>query len=74
MISTPIGSSWLKERFSLSQFALTHSSYIGSNPSVEVTSKGNIYQVYGSRYKVVVDEPLHHVEFALKYDYSIWIF
>jgi hypothetical protein len=68
MALKPVGSLWLKERFSLSHFVLTHSSYIGSNASVDMTSKGNIDQVYGAKYGVTVDEPLHHVEFSLKYD------
>lgn len=62
------GSQWLKEQLLLSQFALTHSSYIGNNPSIEITSKGNIEQVYGAKYRVALDEPLHHLEFSLKYD------
>lgn len=47
---------------------LTHSSYIGSNPSIEITSKGNIEQVYGPKYSVAMDAPLYHLEFSLKYD------
>lgn len=62
------GSQWLKEQLLSPQFALTHSSYIGNNPSIEITSKGNIEQVYGAKYRVAVDEPLHHLEFSLKYD------
>ena len=68
MVLKPVGSLWLKERFSLPHFVLTHSSYIGNNASVEMTSKGNIDQVYGAKYGVAADEPLHHVEFSLKYD------
>ena len=62
------GSQWLKEHYKLSRFILTHTSYIGSNQSIELTSKGNIEQVYGSKYKVAVNEPLAHLEFSLKYD------
>lgn len=68
MLSQPAGSQWLKERLLLPQYVLTHSSYIANNPSIEVTSKGNIEQVYGAKYRVDVDEPLHHLEFSLKYD------
>lgn len=64
----PAGSQWLKERLLLPQYTLTHSSYIGNNAAIEVTSKGNIEQVYGVKYRVDVDEPLHHLEFSLKYD------
>jgi hypothetical protein len=58
----------LKEYFSLTNYSFTHSSYIGNNPSVELTSKGNIDQVYGSKYAVAEDMPVPHIEFALKYD------
>ncbi len=68
MASQPAGSQWLKERLFLPQYVLTHSSYIGNNPSIEVTSVGNIEQVYGAKYRVDIDEPLHHLEFSLKYD------
>lgn len=64
----PIGSQWLKERYHLSQHVLTHCSYIGNNASIELTSKGNVEQVYGPGYKVKKDEPLYHLEFSLKYD------
>lgn len=62
------GNEWLKEHFGLINYSFTHSSYIGNNPSVEVTSKGNIDQVYGPKYAVAEDMPVPHIEFALKYD------
>jgi hypothetical protein len=62
------GFQWLKEYFNLSRQALTHSSYIGNNESIELTSKGNIEQVYGPKYAPAEDNPLFHLEFALKYD------
>ena len=64
----PIGSQWLKEHYHLSSHNLTHSSYIGSTPSMELTSKGNVEQVYTSKYKVSAERPLQHLEFSLKYD------
>lgn len=63
----PIGNEWLKLHYKLSNYILTHTSYIGSNESIELTSKGNIIQVYGTKYDVE-DAPLNHVEFGLKYD------
>jgi hypothetical protein len=63
-----IGSQWLKERYKLPNYNLTHCSYIGSNPSIELTSKGNVEQVYGTGYRVSVEDALHHLEFSLKYD------
>ena len=64
----PVGSQWLKEHYNLSHPNLTHSSYIGSNASVELTSKGNVEQVYGPKYRVPSGKPLRHIEFSLKYD------
>lgn len=64
----PTGSLWLKEYYKLSHYNLTHCSYIGSSASIELTSKGNVEQVYGPKYKVSADEPLLHIEFSLKYD------
>ncbi|MDQ6845297.1 MAG: hypothetical protein M3Z92_13260 [Bacteroidota bacterium] len=62
------GSLWLKEHYGLNGYSLTHNSYIGSNDSIGLTSKGNIEQVYGLKYAVANDTPLLHLEFALKYD------
>src|SRR5580692_11972286 len=68
MTPTPAGNEWLKTQFKLSDYSFTHSSYIGNNPSIEVTTKGNIEQIYGPGYAVKEDTPLAHLEFALKYD------
>jgi len=40
----------LEEYYDLTDFPLTHSSYIGSNNSVELISAGNIEQEYGIKY------------------------
>ena len=48
---------------------MTHSSFIADNPEIRVTSKGNIEQDYGIKYAVAdEDNPVHHIEFFLKYD------
>src|SRR5688572_484653 len=62
-----VGSQWLKLHFGLTHHVLTHISYIGSNESIALTSKGHIEQVYGPKYKPD-NTPLHHLEFSLKYD------
>lgn len=62
------GYQWLKDHYKLSGYTLTHSSYIGNNPSVELTSKGNVEEVYGPKYAPSENTPLNHVEFSLKYD------
>lgn len=58
----------MKVHFGLIDYIFTHSSYIGSNDSLELTSRGNIEQVYGPRYAVKEDSPVFHIEFAFKYD------
>lgn len=63
-----VGYEWLRRHFDLSHFSLTHSSFIGSNSFIELTSKGNVEQTYGAKYRVSEDTPLHHIEFGLKYD------
>jgi Fic family protein len=68
MPAKPAGNQWLKERYNLSRHTLTHSSHIGSNESIELTSKGNVEQVFGPKYAPSPDAPLPHLEFALKYD------
>ena len=66
----PVGGQWLKERYNLVNYTITHSSYIADNPDIRVTSKGNIEQDYGQKYAVDSEnDPLRHVEFYLKYDY-----
>jgi Fic family protein len=64
----PAGFQWLKEHYNLTRHQLTHSSYIGNHASIEMTSKGNIEQVYGPRYNPANNTSLDHVEFGLKYD------
>jgi Fic/DOC family len=68
MSPQPIGSQWLKKHYNLTHHRITHASYIGSNVSVELTSKGNVEQIYRAKYKVAQDTPLDHLEFSLKYD------
>jgi hypothetical protein len=68
MATKSAGSQWLKEQYGLSKHSLTHCSYIGNNDSIELTSKGNIEQVYGAKYAPPTDTPLSHLEFSLKYD------
>lgn len=64
----PVGSQWLKEHYHLSRHTIAHCSYVGDNESLELTSKGNIKQVYGIKYSPKEDIPLMHLEFSLKYD------
>ena len=68
MANKSAGFQWLKEHFNLHRYTLTHCSYIGNNESIELTSKGNVEQIYGRKYALIDDTPLLHIEFALKYD------
>ena len=68
MPNKPAGFQWLKEKYNLSGHILTHCSYIGNNESMELTSRGNVEQVYGPKYAPAENTPLFHLEFALKYD------
>lgn len=69
MEARPVGGQWLKERYNLVNYTMTHSSYIANNTDIRVTSKGNIEQDYGIKYGVNDENnSLHHVEFFLKYD------
>ena len=64
----PAGNQWLKAHYNLSNHTLTHSSYIGNNESIELTTQGNVEQVFGPKYAPFEAAPLPHLEFALKYD------
>ncbi len=69
MEARPVGGEWLKEKYKLSQYTLTHGSYIADNAAIRITSKGNVEQDYGIKYAVAEEEnPVHHIEFFLKYD------
>ena len=68
MTSNPVGNQWLKEKFNISGYALTHCSYIGNNDSIKIANKGTIEQVYSRKYAPNEDNPMSHLEFSLKYD------
>jgi hypothetical protein len=67
MSTKPAGAAWLQTQYKLDRHVLTHSSYIGNNASIEVTSKGNVEQVYKKQYDPG-DGPTDNLEFLLKYD------
>lgn len=67
--STEVGSLWLRTYFKLSNFSLTHQSYIGSGTKTEVLSNGHIERTFGIGYATGTDTPMAHWEFALKYDH-----
>ena len=62
-----IGGEWLKEKFKLNSFHLTHSSYISSRASVEIDENGSIIECYPAHYAPAPNSLLH-LEFYIKYD------
>ncbi|PWV49063.1 Fic family protein [Chitinophaga sp. S165] len=64
----PAGSQWLKEKYNISGYTLTHCSFIGSNNAIEITNRGNIEQTYTKKYAPSEDMSVAHLEFSLKYD------
>ncbi len=62
------GSLWLATRFELSNYRLTHRSYIGTRDKIELAHDGSIEQTYGPKYAPKTDTVLSHIEFMLKYD------
>lgn len=43
------GSLWLVEHFELSQYQITHRSYIGTRDKIELAQDGSIEQTYGPK-------------------------
>ena len=64
--SAPIGNLWLKQKYGLEN-ALTHLSYLGTRPRLEIEEAGNIIEIYPPTYSVE-EIALEHIEFGLKYD------
>lgn len=63
-----VGFTWLQEKFKIRGFQLTHESYIGTVDKTELSSTNRIIQTFKSKYDVSTDDPMAHLEFALKYD------
>jgi len=69
MLGIPVGSTWLKLYFKLSNIKLSHESYLGTRSKVEILPDGTIIDTYQkAQYSLKADNPLSHFEFALKYD------
>jgi len=69
MSEKPIGSTWLKQNYQLSNVKLSHESYLGTRSKVEVLQDGTILETFQkAQYTLKADNPLSHFEFALKYD------
>lgn len=63
-----IGFTWLQDKLNIQGFRLTHESYIGTTEKTELSSTNTIVRTFKSKYDVKVDNPMSHLEFALKYD------
>jgi len=63
-----IGFAWLQEKLKIKGFQLTHESYIGATDKTEISSTNTIVRTFKSKYDVKTDNPISHLEFALKYD------
>lgn len=62
-----LGGVWLRERYKLYAFRLTHSAYLGTRLKTEMNENGEVIATYPPRY---APEPnaMHHIEFYMKYD------
>jgi Fic family protein len=63
-----VGFTWLQEKMNIQGFRLTHESYIGTTDKTELSSNNTIVRTFKSKYDVNTDNPMNHLEFALKYD------
>ena len=62
------GFTWLQEKLNIKGFRLTHESYIGTTDKTELSSSNTVVRTFKSKYDVSNDNPMSHLEFALKYD------
>lgn len=63
-----VGFTWLQEKLDIKGFLLTHESYIGTTDKTELSLTGTVIRTFKSKYDVSIDNPMSHLEFALKYD------
>lgn len=63
-----VGFTWLQEKLNIQGFKLTHESYIGTADKTELSSTNTVIRTFKSKYDVSNDNPMSHLEFALKYD------
>jgi len=69
MSEKDIGSTWLKNNYQLSNIKLSHESYLGTRSKVEVLQDGTVIETFQKApYSLKANNPLNHLEFALKYD------
>jgi Fic family protein len=66
-MDNPLGGEWLREKYKLYAYRLTHQSYLGTRPKVEPGENGEVIETYPPHYSPKQD-PLAHIVFYLKYD------
>ncbi len=62
-----IGGEWLREKYKLNYFQLTHISYVGTRTLVEINDDGCVIEYYPRHY-APASNSLLHLEFYIKYD------
>ena len=63
-----IGLTWLQDNYNINGFKLTSESYIGLSDKTEISSTNTVHRTFRSMYDVQNENPIAHIEFALKYD------
>lgn len=63
----PIGSVWLRNRYKLRNYNITHCSYLGTRSKGEIDEHANTIEFYAPHY-APNETAIAHIEFALKYD------
>jgi hypothetical protein len=63
-----VGFTWLQDEFNIQGYRLTHKSYIGTTDKIELSSVNTVVRTFKLKYDVSIDNPMPHLEFALKYD------
>jgi hypothetical protein len=64
-----VGYGWLRERYGMRSYYITHLSVIGTRLKQEVDENGDVIETYTPLYTPTdPQDPLQHLEFGLKYD------
>ncbi len=64
---SPIGNTWLRDRYQLSKLTLSHESYLGTRLSTTKEQGGRTIDTYPKQYEPKpTNDPLAHIEFGLK--------
>ncbi len=64
----PVGTTWLRDQFNIAPTNVSHESYIGGRRQRKEHANGLVEEIFSKNYWPG-DQPLDHIEFALKYDH-----